>query len=843
MVVSRLRHLLVVMTALATAWPINTFAQVEEIIVTARKREESLQEVPLSITAFDTQALRDRNIQSVFDLAAFTPNFSFNRNTVGRRLDAPNIRGQFNPLQNYGLEGNAGFFVDGVFVSGIASTLTVDNLERVEILRGPQSAQFGRSTFAGAVNYITRQASNEFDSEVYLKAGEERDYKTSAWASGPILRDKLLFMVSASWESFDGEWRNELRPCSQTPVPANCTDVTRAGTFPWTDASGQPLEQPVSGFKNDTTGIGGESAWNVTGKLTWQALDNLAINLKVDHSESDDEHFASLFAPELNCYDPRNPLDPKAAITRTDFDGQDTPRSPGWFCGEVVADGHRALMNIADLREGATSYYGTAAPAPFIGTQTETDRYLIEGILDLSGWTVVARWADNSQDLEQYRDLDRSPYLGPLFVNLFDAGEYQTFDDNSAELRVSTPVDQPVRATVGGYYYDAENKGYQREFTGFCGRTEYGKPLINGAPSWTLDKDARNLAGFGSVEADISPTWILAVEARYAQDTPEQHSANGISAKDTYRSFTPRVTLTWKPGADFRVYGLVAKGNKPGGFFYAFFDAPVTPEATLEGLANGRARIKEEEAWTYEFGAKTQWLDRRLTANASIYYIDWTNQAINQVENVDWTCLDPSGVYNTTPIANNFVANAGKSRVVGGEVELSMAVTENLSMSINYGLADTELDEFNSLVIDNLVKRDVLIAAGRYGNNASGNEAPNVPKHSVSAYTVYRRALGDRGAEWFTRADFIYQSKRWVDSENEAYIGEPKIVNGRIGVDNGTWTATIYADNMLDDDTPALASQFPNFSGFPFDIRSAFHIVPRRGRNYGLTLQYRFGRD
>ena len=122
----------------------------DEVVVSARKREELLQEVPLSIAVFDTEALRERNIQSVYDVATFTPNFSFNRNSVGRRLDAPSIRGQFTPLQNFGSEGNVAFYVDGVYVSGTASGLTVDNLERVEVLRGPQVAQFGRGAFAGA---------------------------------------------------------------------------------------------------------------------------------------------------------------------------------------------------------------------------------------------------------------------------------------------------------------------------------------------------------------------------------------------------------------------------------------------------------------------------------------------------------------------------------------------------------------------------------------------------------------------------------------------------------------------------------------------------------------------
>ena len=126
------------------------------VTVTAQKREENLQEVPLSVAVFDTEALRERNIQSVYDVATFTPNFSFQRNSVGRRLDAPSIRGQFTPLQNFGSEGNVAFYVDGAYVSGTASGLTVDNLERVEVLRGPQVAQFGRGAFAGAIHYVTK---------------------------------------------------------------------------------------------------------------------------------------------------------------------------------------------------------------------------------------------------------------------------------------------------------------------------------------------------------------------------------------------------------------------------------------------------------------------------------------------------------------------------------------------------------------------------------------------------------------------------------------------------------------------------------------------------------------
>lgn len=802
---------LAVLLATILALPAPAMAQegLDEVLVSARKREEPLQEVPLSIAVFDTEALRDRNIQSVYDVATFTPNFSFNRNAVGRRLDAPSIRGQFTPLQNFGSEGNVAFYVDGAYVSGTASNLTIDNLERVEILRGPQVAQFGRGAFAGAVNYVTRAPNpDEIDGQVYLKAGEESDYKASGFISGPLVADKLLFFASASWESFAGEWRNALTPCGpgESAAADGCQDFAVIQQFSW------PSGQPPSVNQDDFTDLGGESTWNVTGKLSWRPLGNLTVNLKAEYTEADDEHYASLFQPELNCY---LPGDPGAS-----------PTSPGWRCGEIRADGLRASMNIADLREGATSVYGTAPPAPFLGTRTESERYLAEALLDAGGWSFSALGTANRQELESYRDLDRSPYLGPVWVNLFASGELQTWDDYSAELRATSPDDQPVRGTAGAYYFSAENQAYQREFTGFCNRLQYGQPTINGQDSWTLDADKENLSFFGGFEYDVGEDVTVSVEGRYAKDSPVQRAANGVTAKQNFYSFTPRVTVSWQAVEDVNVYGLVAKGNKPGGFFYGYFDAPVTADETRAALADGRALIKEEKAWTYELGAKTQWLDRRLTANVAVYYIDWTNQAINEIDQIDWVCPD-TGI--ETGVQNNIIRNAGESQVVGTEIEISLAATDNLLLTLNYGLQDTKLEEFTSLTLGALT-----------GNgDASGKEAPRVPRHTVTASAQFTRPFGDRGADWFLRGDFVYNSKSWLDAENAAYVGDLNLLNARLGIESRDWTAAFYLDNVLADETPLLASEFPNFRDFP-QVVSAFHVVPRRGRNAGITLTYRF---
>lgn len=802
---------------------------VDEVIVSARKREESLQEVPLSIAVFDTEALQERNIQTVYDVATFTPNFSFQRNSVGRRLDAPSIRGQFTPLQNFGSEGNVAFYVDGAYVSGTASGLTVDNLERVEVLRGPQVAQFGRGAFAGAINYVTKAPSrDELDGQLYLKAGEENDLKASGYLSGPLGSDKLLFLASASWETFDGEWQNSLNPCKGGQTAADgCVAWPNNYTIFWPDG------QPPSTQMDDFTPLGGESTWNVTGKLSFLPTEDLTINVKAEYTEADDEHFASLYQPELNCYVPFDPDDPRADVT--------APTSPGWRCGEVTADGLRALIGIADLREGVTSEFGafgeptiSTAPAPFIGTQTSSQRYLAEALLDLGAWNLAVTGTINHQELESYRDLDRTPWFGPIWSNVFAAGELQTWDDYSGEVRVTSPRDQPIRGTTGVYYFKAENEAYQAEYTGFCNRTEFGNPYINGRPSWTLKAEKENLGFFGGLDYDVGEDVTLSVEARYAKDSPVQKAANGVTAKDNYYSLTPRFIATWQMTDQVNVYGSAAKGNKPGGFFYGFFDAPVTAEDTREAIENGKAVIKEEEAWTYEMGAKTQWFDQHLTANVAVFYIDWTNQAVNETQNVPWTCAD-TGFASDIP--NNFIRNAGESRVTGTEIDLTLAATEDLFLTLSYGLQDTKLEEYNSLVLATLVSDDPDVLAS--GVSVSGNEAPRVPKHTVTASALFRRPLGDLGTDWFLRGDYVYNSKTWLEAENEAYVGDVTLVNARLGVESDRWTAAFYVDNVLEEDAPLLVTAFPNFERFP-TITNAFHIVPRRGRNAGMTLTLRF---
>ena len=795
---------------------------IEEIVVTVRKKEEALADVPLSVAAFDARALRDRNINNAYDLATFTANFNFTPNIIGRQLDAPNIRGQFSPLLGGSPaigSSNVAFYVDGVFITGTSSTLPIENLERVEVLRGPQAAQFGRSAFAGAVNFVTRAPSNQFEGEINARLGEDADYNVGGFVSGPIIRDRLLFFVSGTYETWDGEWNNNLVPCEDPADDGQgCTTVTRNlfGTWP---------ELPTSATRPDFTRLGGEETWNLTGKIEWRPRDDFAVSFKTSYTETNDDHYAAFFQSETNCFLP----------------GQDGgPDSPGWFCGKLKIDGLENQMNIADFATGATSTLATVAAAPFAGAESETKRYLAEVFWDPGEWSLVARYASNEQDVEQYRDLDRSPYLGPLDFNVFDGGQKNDFNDESFELRITSPQDARFRAAGGVYYYESDERAFQRDFTGIC-RFNFGDPRIGpgGAelykgdpgyastrPSPVGDADVTNEAVFGSVEYDITPFLTASVEGRYAVDTPERSSPRGVKEQNDFESFTPRYTLSYRPNDDFTFYGLAAKGTKPGGFFFAYFDVDVPPDTTRAGIESGAALFEEEEAWTYEVGAKTSWLDGRLALNASAFYIDWTNQAINENVEIQTSCNGQNA-----PEPNRIVLNAGESRVYGLEMDAQFAATDNLFLTLAYGLQDTKLEDFNSITYAGLTGGD---------GDVSGNEAPRVPKHNVTAGATYTRQLNTT-TEWFFRTDWIWESEQWISAVNQAKIDDTYTWNARAGVENDAIVASVYVDNILDEDAPVLVSDFPNFGNFPIEVPSAFPMTPRRSRNFGVSLTYRFG--
>lgn len=179
----------------------------DEIVVTARRREETLQSVPLSVSAFTAETIENAGVQNVEDIASMTPGFTF-APLFGGGASLPVIRGQSTTIG----EPNVGFFVDGVYQSSRATmdALFGDDIARIEIVKGPQSALYGRNTFGGAVNIITRAPTNDLSGHLEASYGEFNTLGLRASLSGPIAQDNLYFRIGGAYNSSDGYFTNSL---------------------------------------------------------------------------------------------------------------------------------------------------------------------------------------------------------------------------------------------------------------------------------------------------------------------------------------------------------------------------------------------------------------------------------------------------------------------------------------------------------------------------------------------------------------------------------------------------------------------------------------------------------
>jgi outer membrane receptor protein involved in Fe transport len=808
-----------VLLAAGFAVPAASLAQVEEIVVTARKKEESLQQVPISISAFGEEQLRQQGLLNDKDVADFTVNFN-TLPTTGRDYDRPVIRGMAGPITRG--EANASYFIDGAYVSGSIAAATTSAVERVEILRGPQSTQFGRATFAGAVNYVTKSPTDELEGQVNTRAGSREDYNVGGWLSGPVAGDQLGFLLSANWSKYGGQWHNNLQEGQATNQPPGA----------WI------TDPPTRGHHGR---LGAEETLDLLVKLVWTPVADGTLTFKYGYTEADDSAFPSLVPAggpadvygQLNCWlAPQEFYDYLAAGNTAPFPGEQPwwRTSGGTHCGELDATGYENRVNLPDFEDGINldtdpeREIFAAEPGLF----KNQNRFLLDYEQGIGDWAATVRGAYNDEDFRQVFDLDHTETRSVF--NLFNFDLLRHYHDWSGEVRVASPARLPVRLQAGAYFYERSLWSTQRSFPGPAVVFGTAAPNFGGKTY----RDVRNEAVFGGVEWDVTDALTVTLEGRWASDELDILGGNGVPDSQDTDTVTPRLSAVFAATDDVNLYAQVAKGNKPGDFNTDLFRSDLGPGVTRCLQDEGLTRVDEENQWTYEVGAKTFWLDRRLLANLAIFYIDWEDQSVYRI--IDTSVC--GGAVVTTGLAN-----VGTSRNVGGELETTFAVTDELTLVANYGYSNAKFEEGEDSELRNLTG----------DGDVSGRWIPSAPEHSVVLGAVVQKPLGNGWTALF-RTDLAYESRRYVDPANFVWIGDRTLVNLRAGVDTGTWNVAGYVRNLMDDETPLAALTFVNFGYGPLapgadavfgtsdDLYPAMLSTnPQRGREYGLEIQYRFG--
>ena len=413
----------------------------DEIVVTARRVEEKLQDVPVAITAFTSADLEKQNIRNVGDIANFTPNLTFTTDNSGRSA-VPTIRG-IGLVDARGFDNPVGVFIDGIFVSGRATqNVGMLDLERVEVVKGPQSALYGRNTFSGAINYVTRPTPTEFAAKAEATLGSDELQRVSGSIGGP-LTDWMAARLAVSYDEDKGTYRN-------------------------------------SGPLGLDDGIGGSEKKSALLSLRFTPNDDLTIDAGVLWS---DERVDNLPNTRLvnNCgrLDPMNPAN--ASLISSDLN------NPVYYCGEAPSNGSGFLS----MSPAAFSYDGETKRG------TVSIEWALPGVTiqSLSAYTTVKNYAQNDLDRTQagdsgygympltaYRAAGSPSFICSGFVpagpcaaaargatapvfNQVRAGSFNTYfgasaldtDYWSTELRFTSPREERLRWLGGLFYFRSKN--------------------------------------------------------------------------------------------------------------------------------------------------------------------------------------------------------------------------------------------------------------------------------------------------------------------------------------------------------------------------------------------------
>ncbi len=607
---------------------------IEEIIVTARKREERLQETPISITAFSAADLQRRTIESLSDIGRSTPNmdFSFSTNGSGSGTNAQiYIRGVGQQDFLLTTDPGVGIYVDGVyFARSMGGVLDVLDFERVEVLRGPQGTLFGKNTIGGAINIVTAKPGNDFAGRATVTGGNYSRIDANLSIDIPLVEDKLLAKFAASSRNRDGYGRRLI-------------DNKKLGDI-----------------NRDSSRL----------VLRWLASDNVDVTLSADYSRVREESVqqALVFvdptnAPILQLWNalvgfPSGQPITSDLIQADPFDTLQTGRSINnldqWGLALTI-DWDLGTVNIKSItayrdQEADFARDGDGSPATYVHTFNQTAQNQFSQELQFSGSSFGERlhWLAGGylfdEDAVDNTDVD-------LAGGLFNALEMLP-----GPLICLGPGGTPPCAGGAGNPF---NQFLDLQFF-----------IFN-------DISIKSYAGFGQGTFNLTDRLSLTAGLRYTYEK-KTYSLTHIRKNagtfvvpptvisDNWNSVSPRFGIEYQASPDLLFYSSAARGFKSGGF-----NGRPTTQGEVESY-------DPEFLWSYEVGLKSEWFGRRLRFNTALFYNDYTDIQLSSVR--------------ATPEGNLLlvVENAGKAKVKGFEIELLTRPIANLELSGGIGFIDAK---------------------------------------------------------------------------------------------------------------------------------------------------------
>ena len=718
----------------------------DQILVTARRREESLQDAPVTVSAFTEQDIERQGISRIADYADLVPNV-FLVETQNSTFSFPNIRGI---SQSRNIDQSVAVVIDGVLsTSPIALSQELFDIQQIEVYKGPQGALYGRNAIGGAINIQTKKPSNEFEGLLRGEFGNGDFGKAQAVVSGPLIEDELYGRAAVSYTNFEG---------------------VRENTF---------LGLPADANRN----------FSARTRFLWEPTDNFSADLR--GSVSDDDGTAIGFidiAPNFVQAFPGSDLSFGANGPFGAPGGPFGPATPNGNAGPTFPNPDVEFTNALDflapgLTPGPNASIG-GVPGVLIGDPNNIDDFSVQtNLLGIDQRRIynVSLKLDYDTDwftvttvssFDQAENFTRGEQPPRTSANTQVNSQFRTSESFSQELRFTSPDDQRLRWIAGGYLALTDqflSTTVQRDFDGTDTLNDavfddpFVAPICDPLPFPTADngglfdnqgncvsffqadeQDQTAYAFFGQLNFDLTDTLELSFSARYDVDErtntltvpqslispvvlalPDLPAGfgEGFELEEEFSSFQPLATIRWTPSSNFTAYATYSEGFRSGGFNPGgFSDLVASLNAGGAGFVEGIEDIfPQQDTRGGEVGFKTSFFEKRVQANVAAFFTDIDNyqtftfvltpqlgqQVVIPIDEVEIYGIEFDGAFNATDWlkftaafaynSSEIIAHSNRGEfIIGNEAPLTPDTTLNLGIELNktYDIRGAEVDAF-----------------------------------------------------------------------------------------------------------------------------------------------------
>ncbi|PSO09628.1 MULTISPECIES: TonB-dependent receptor [unclassified Sphingobium] len=788
--------------------PQSSADTIADIVVTAQKRAENVQQVPISVTALGGAALQERSIANIAAVTAITPNVTLDAGTPFSGSTAALgafIRGIGQNDFAINLDPGVGIYLDGVYLARtVGANVDLPDVERVEVLKGPQGTLFGRNSVGGAISVVTRAPSDKFSFRGSVTTGSFNRLDADGSVDLPI-SDTVTSLVTFSTKSRDGYVK-------RVPYPSTGTFVTEPFAFRQTAFDSADRE-------------GGDGSQSLRAKIQWKPSTSFKLTLAGDHSHIDQSAipnavlgvtpgagaFAGLAANNI----PGTALDPTgvsgfnfaglynfcigatpAAIAERNAQNlcgaRGTPLDPVFLAPPLASANVDADPN--NNRLPWDSRWITTNPDRSYATGNSFSKMKSYGLSATIDFSI----ADNLdlRSISGYRhlrfnaglDVDNSP------IQMLEVSQSIKQRQFSQEFQlIGDGFQDKLHYVLGAYYFD--EKASEDDFANIA----QGLLQINGP----LSIRTKNYAFFGQADYRLSDLIGFTLGARYTHEDKEfeagQLDFNGFNyklfncmtygepcqsilgfpvagqplryyiadvQKQTFSNFSPKIGVQLHPTSDMMIYGSFSQGYKTGGW-----------TSRLSNPLNTAPSFDPEKATTWEAGIKSSWLNRRLQINLSAFTTRYSGIQLNFQQGVSPT-----------------LQNAGTARIKGFELEMTARPLRGLSINTAVGYTDAKYIsvEPQSVVVPSVYQAGIF----------TGSPLAKTPKWKVSVSPRYEFELGDHGSVVML-VDYSRTSSIWNDTERTYLLRRP--ATDTLGASvmyrepGDHWTVTVGGTNITND--------------------------------------------